>query len=190
MNPAGLKNSTSQRSKAVQRLADMIREKWGVEARLRDRDVRHAVAQDAHGLVEPVRDRLARFPPRGQRQGDGSPLAFMVDQKYETAAFKKRTGWRDDENEVQRTAARRREEGPHELDGLDRSGRVSSFRAQQERGRLPLRAAQGLGDYQAQERLPEPARETLSPDRLQAQRQHPACGQGPCGSGPKRRSPA
>ena len=39
--------------------------------RLRDRDVGNSVAEDPGGLVEPVRDRLARFPQGRQPAGDG-----------------------------------------------------------------------------------------------------------------------
>ncbi len=113
-----LKNATSQRSKAVQRLADMIREKWGVE---------HGFVIEMSGTPSPKTpldwwSQCEIAWPGWLREGSAKAmearLAFMVDQKYETAQFKKRTGWRDDETKCN-VCGESREEGPHDLDGLE-----------------------------------------------------------------------
>jgi SNF2 family DNA or RNA helicase len=112
-----LKNSTSQRSKAAQRLADMIREKWGVEG---------GYVIEMSGTPSPKTPidwwsqceiAWPGFLREGSARAMEARMAFMVDQQYETASFKKRTGWRDDENKCNQ-CGETREEGPHELDGL------------------------------------------------------------------------
>jgi len=57
------------------------------------------------------------FLREGSAKAMEARMAFMVDQKFETAAFKKRIGWKDDENKCD-VCGDTREEGPHELDGL------------------------------------------------------------------------
>ena len=112
-----LKNYSSQRSRAVQRLADMIREKWGLE---------HGYVVEMSGTPSPKTPvdwwsqceiAWPGFLREGSAKAMEARLAFMVDQKFETAAFKKRTGWKDDEAKCN-VCAETREEGPHELDGL------------------------------------------------------------------------
>ena len=70
---------------------------------LRDRDVRHAVAEDARatGGVS------ARSPGpascgRAARRRWKSGMAFMVQQQFDEGTFKKRIGWKDDEQKVRR----------------------------------------------------------------------------------------
>jgi hypothetical protein len=112
-----LKNYSSQRSRAVQRLADMIREKWGLE---------HGYVVEMSGTPSPKTPvdwwsqceiAWPGFLREGSAKAMEARLAFMVDQKFETAAFKKRVGWKDDEAKCN-VCGETREEGPHELDGL------------------------------------------------------------------------
>ena len=112
-----LKNYSSQRSRAVQRLADMIREKWGLE---------HGYVVEMSGTPSPKTPvdwwsqceiAWPGFLREGSAKAMEARLAFMVDQKFETAAFKKRVGWKDDEAKCN-VCGESREEGPHELDGL------------------------------------------------------------------------
>jgi hypothetical protein len=112
-----LKNYSSQRSRAVQRLADMIREKWGLE---------HGYVVEMSGTPSPKTPvdwwsqceiAWPGFLREGSAKAMEARLAFMVDQKFETAAFKKRTGWKDNESKCA-TCGESREDGPHVLDGL------------------------------------------------------------------------
>jgi hypothetical protein len=112
-----LKNYSSQRSRAVQRLADMIREKWGLE---------HGYVVEMSGTPSPKTPvdwwsqceiAWPGFLREGSAKAMEARLAFMVDQKFETAAFKKRVGWKDDESKCA-TCGESREDGTHELDGL------------------------------------------------------------------------
>jgi hypothetical protein len=112
-----LKNYSSQRSRAVQRLADMIREKWGLE---------HSYVVEMSGTPSPKTPvdwwsqceiAWPGFLREGSAKAMEARLAFMVDQKFETAAFKKRTGWKDNESKCA-TCGESREDGPHVLDGL------------------------------------------------------------------------
>jgi len=112
-----LKNATSQRSRAAQRLADMIREKWGLE---------NGYVIEMSGTPSPKTPidwwsqceiAWPGFLREGSAKAMEARMAFMVDQKFETAAFKKRIGWKDDESKCD-VCGETREQGPHELDGL------------------------------------------------------------------------
>ena len=126
-----LKNSTSQRSRAVQRLADMIREKWGLE---------HGYVIEMSGTPSPKTPidwwsqceiAWPGFLREGSAKAMEARMAFMVDQKFETAAFKKRIGWKDDEQKCD--AVRRDPRGRAARTGRPhRPGRVPSLQAQQE----------------------------------------------------------
>ena len=95
----------------------MIREKWGVES---------GYVIEMSGTPSPKTPidwwsqceiAWPGFLREGSAKAMEARMAFMVDQKFETAQFKKRTGWRDDENKCNQ-CGETREEGPHELDGL------------------------------------------------------------------------
>ena len=112
-----LKNATSQRSRAAQRLADMIREKW---------DLENGYVIEMSGTPSPKTPidwwsqceiAWPGFLREGSAKAMEARMAFMVDQKFETAQFKKRIGWKDDESKCDQ-CGETREEGPHELDGL------------------------------------------------------------------------
>jgi len=108
-----VKNYGSQRSKAVQRLADMIRAKWSVEG---------GYVIEMSGTPSPktpvdwwsiAEIAWPGFLREGNPRAMESRLAFMVDAQYETTQFKKRIGWRDDERKCHICGAYR-EEGPHD----------------------------------------------------------------------------
>ncbi len=112
-----LKNATSQRSRAVQRLADMIREKWGLE---------NGFVIEMSGTPSPKTpidwwSQCEIAWPGWLREGSAKTMedrmAFMVDQEFDTVKCKKRIGWKDDERKCD-VCGETREEGPHELDGL------------------------------------------------------------------------
>ncbi len=170
------KNHTSQRSKACQKLADLIRDKYGFDG--------YVIEMSGTPSPKTPVDWWSQceiawpgFLKEGSPRAMEERLAFMVQQQYDGHPFKKRIGWKDDERkcaecgETLRRGAARRMRGP---------GRVPRLHAEQERGGLPLRTAQGAGGHQAQEGLPQPAREALPQDRLQAESEHPAGGPGDC----------
>ena len=134
---------------------------------LRDRNVRHAVAQDALRLVEPVRDRLAGLRQGRQPPGDGRAAGFhgraaiRCRQVQEAHRLERRRAkvCRVRRHLRGRAARIGRRNGP---------GRLPQVRPQHERSRLPLPAAQRAGNRQAQEGLLAPAREAIPQDRLQA----------------------
>ena len=122
-----LKNSTSQRSRAAQRLADMIRDKWGLE---------RGYVIEMSGTPSPKTPvdwwsqceiAWPGFLREGSAKAMEARLAFMVDQKYETAAFKKRIGWKDDENKCD-VCGETLYEGPHDLTDLDDPAEYHPFK--------------------------------------------------------------
>ena len=153
---------------------------------LRDRNVRHAVAQDAVRLVESVRDRLARLPQGRQPPGDGRAAGL-----HGRAAVRRRQVQEADRLEGRRAEVRRVRRDLRgraaRIGRRDRPGRLPPVRAQHERGRLSLRTAQRAGHRQAQEGLPATAREAIPQDHLQADGQRLARGRGHRPGGPQRR---
>ncbi len=123
--PAGLicdessrcKNSGSQRSRACQALADMIREKYGLE---------NGFVIEMSGTPSPKSPvdwwsqceiAWPGFLREGSQKAMEERMAFMVQQTLDAGTFKRRTGWKDDEHKCAE-CGETREEGPHELDGL------------------------------------------------------------------------
>ena len=112
-----LKNDTSQRSKAAQGLADMIRAQWGME---------NGYVIEMSGTPSPktpvdwwssAEIAWPGFLREGSRKAMEARLAFLVDQQTETASFKTRIGWKDDERKCN-VCGQYREDGPHDLDDL------------------------------------------------------------------------
>ena len=125
------------------------------------------------------------FLREGSQKAMEERMAFMVQQtgRRRVQEAHRLEGRRAEVRRVRRDARGRaarigRHGGPR---------RLPRVHAQQERGRLPLQAAQGAGDDQAQEGLPGPARQAISQDHLQADREHAACGRGHRPVGPERR---
>ena len=123
--PAGLvcdessrcKNSGSQRSRACQALADMIREKFGLEK---------GFVIEMSGTPSPKSPvdwwsqceiAWPGFLREGSQKAMEERMAFMVQQTFDAGTFKRRIGWKDDERKCVE-CGETREEGPHELDGL------------------------------------------------------------------------
>ena len=123
--PAGLvcdessrcKNSSSQRSRACQRLADMIRERHGLK---------NGFVIEMSGTPSPKSPvdwwsqceiAWPGFLREGSQKAMEERMAFMVQQTYDEGTFKKRIGWKDDEKKCA-ICGEHSTEGPHELDGL------------------------------------------------------------------------
>ena len=123
--PAGLvcdessrcKNSSSQRSRACQRLADMIREKYGLKK---------GFVIEMSGTPSPKSPvdwwsqceiAWPGFLREGSQKAMEERMAFMVQQTYDEGTFKKRIGWKDNEKKCA-VCGEHAAEGPHELDGL------------------------------------------------------------------------
>jgi len=110
------KNDTSQRSKAVQKLADLIRDKYGCEG--------YVIEMSGTPSPKTPCDWWSQceiawpgFLKEGSRRAMEERLAFMVEQEFDAGKFKKRIGWKDDERKCAKCGDTR-EEGPHELDGV------------------------------------------------------------------------
>ena len=90
------KGATSQRSEAVQWLADMIRDKYGFDG--------YVIEMSGTPSPKTPMDwwKQAEIAWPGYLR-EGSPkameerLAFLVQEQYDAGVFKKRTGWKDDE---------------------------------------------------------------------------------------------
>ena len=123
--PAGLvcdessrcKNASSQRSRACQCLADMIREKYGLKK---------GFVIEMSGTPSPKSPvdwwsqceiAWPGFLREGSQKAMEERMAFMVQQTYDEGTFKKRIGWKDNEKKCA-VCGEHAAEGPHELDGL------------------------------------------------------------------------
>ena len=110
------KNDTSQRSKACQKLADLIRDQYGYEG--------YVIEMSGTPSPKTPCDWWSQceiawpgFLKEGSRRAMEERLAFMVTQQFDAGAFKKRIGWKDDERKCAQCGATC-EEGPHDLDGV------------------------------------------------------------------------
>ena len=110
------KNDTSQRSKACQKLADLIREKYGYEG--------YVIEMSGTPSPKTPCDWWSQceiawpgYLKEGSRRAMEERLAFMVEQQFDAGKFKKRIGWKDDERKCGECGDTY-EEGPHELDGV------------------------------------------------------------------------
>ena len=123
--PAGLicdessrcKNAGSQRSHACQHLADMIREKHGLE---------HGFVIEMSGTPSPKSPvdwwsqceiAWPGFLQEGSQKAMEERMAFMVLRQMDEGAFKKRIGWKDNEQKCAE-CGETQGDGPHELDGI------------------------------------------------------------------------
>jgi hypothetical protein len=106
------KNHTSQRSKACQKLADLIRDKYGFDG--------YVIEMSGTPSPKTPVDWWSQceiawpgFLKEGTPRAMEERLAFMVQQQYDGHPFKKRIGWKDDERKCAQcgeTCA----EGPHD----------------------------------------------------------------------------
>ena len=112
------KNAGTQRSEACQRLANMIREKYGLEG---------GYVIEMSGTPSPKSPvdwwsqceiAWPGFLREGSAKAMEERLAFMVQQSLEDGTkFKKRLGWKDDERKCIECGMLR-DDGPHVLDGV------------------------------------------------------------------------
>ncbi|REJ65610.1 MAG: ATP-dependent helicase [Planctomycetota bacterium] len=92
-----LKTPTSQRSTGAQRLADMIRETYGFDG--------YVIEMSGTPSPKSPLDWWSQceiawpgFLREGSTKALERRLAFMVDAQYDSGVFKKRIGWKDNEN--------------------------------------------------------------------------------------------
>jgi hypothetical protein len=90
------KGATSQRSQAVQKLADLIRDTWGYEG--------YVIEMSGTPSPKTPMDWWKQseiawpgFLKEGSPKAMEERLAFLVNEQYDAGCFKKRTGWKDDE---------------------------------------------------------------------------------------------
>ena len=105
------KNHTSQRSQAAQRFSDMIRAKYGMDGYVIEMSGTPSpkAPTDWWSLAEIA---YPGFLKEGSAKAMETRLAFLVDQTFDAGTFKKRTGWRDDENKCN-VCGLLEGEGPH-----------------------------------------------------------------------------
>jgi len=108
------KNSTSQRSRACQRLADLIRQHHGFKG--------YVIEMSGTPSPKTPVDWWSQceiawpgFLREGSQRAMEERMAFMVQQSYDSGTFKKRTGWKDDEKKCAE-CGEFEAEGPHQLD--------------------------------------------------------------------------
>jgi len=109
------KNTTSQRSRACQKLADLIRTTHGLE---------NGYVLEMSGTPSPktpvdwysqAEIAWPGFLKEGSPKAMEERLAFMVEAQFDAGPFKKRIGWKDDEKKCV-TCGKTLDEGPHALD--------------------------------------------------------------------------
>jgi hypothetical protein len=120
------KNGTSQRSKACQKLADLIRDRYGFEG--------YVIEMSGTPSPKTPCDWWSQceiawpgFLKEGSYKAMEERLAFMVEQQFQAGKFKKRIGWKDDEHKCVE-CGQSREEGPHALDECDDPDEYHAFK--------------------------------------------------------------
>lgn len=111
-----LKGATSQRTRAAQMLADLIREKYGFDG--------YVIEMSGTPSPKTPVDWWAQceiawpgFLKEGSPKAMEQRLAFFRKQEFDTGTFNKRFSWRDDELKCD-VCGEYAAEGPHVLDGL------------------------------------------------------------------------
>lgn len=110
------KGATSQRTRAMQMLANLIREKFGYDG--------YVILMSGTPSPKTPVDWWAQaeiawpgFLKEGSPKALESRLAFLVDAEFDSGVFKKRIGWKDNEEKCE-ICGDFREEGAHEFDEL------------------------------------------------------------------------
>ena len=107
------KNAAAQRSEACQRLANMIREKYGYDGYVIEMSGTPSPKSPVDWWSQ-CEIAWPGFLKEGSAKAMEQRLAFMVDQTYESVGtFKKRIGWKDDQRKCNK-CGKLREEGPHD----------------------------------------------------------------------------
>lgn len=111
-----LKNPTSQRSRAAQMIADMIREKYLYDGYviLMSGTPSPKSPVDWWSLCEIV---WPGFLKEGSQKSLEQRLAFLTKCQFDAGVFSKRVGWKDDQHKCN-VCGEFEQEGPHELDGI------------------------------------------------------------------------
>jgi hypothetical protein len=120
------KGATSQRTRAVQMLADLIRQHFGFDG--------YVIEMSGTPSPKTPVDWWAQAEiawPGFLREGSPKALeqrcAFLVNQEFDSGVFKKRIGWKDDERKCAECGEFELV-GPHELDGLTDPADYHPFR--------------------------------------------------------------
>ncbi|MEN6367672.1 MAG: hypothetical protein ABFC88_12750 [Thermoguttaceae bacterium] len=122
------KNCTSQRSRAANKLADLIRAAYGLQ---------NGYVIEMSGTPSPKSPvdwwsqceiAWPGFLKEGSPKAMEERLAFMVEQQYDAGPFKKRISWRDDESKCE-VCGELRDEGPHSLADCDDPDDYHPFKA-------------------------------------------------------------
>ena len=108
------KNSTSQRSRACQRLADLIRQHHGFKGYVIEMSGTPSPKTPVDWFSQ-AEIAWPGFLREGSQRAMEERMAFMVQQSYDSGTFKKRIGWRDDEKKCAE-CGQFEAEGPHQLD--------------------------------------------------------------------------
>lgn len=110
------KGPGSQRTRAVQMLADLIRTKYGFDG--------YVIEMSGTPSPKSPLDWWSQceiawpgFLKEGSPKALDQRLSFLVKHEYDSGVFNKRSGWKDDEHKCAKCGAYELE-GPHELDGL------------------------------------------------------------------------
>ena len=112
-----LKGAESQRSRAVQALADLIREHYGLEKGYVIEMSGTPAPKKPTDWWRPCEIAWPGFLREGSSKALEERLGFLVLKQFDSGAFKQNIGWKDDERKCAECGALR-EDGPHELDGL------------------------------------------------------------------------
>ena len=170
------KNHTSQRSKACQKLADLIRDKYGFEG--------YVIEMSGTPSPKTPVDWWSQceiawpgFLKEGTSRAMEERLAFMVQQQYDGHPFKKRIGWKDDQRKCAE-CGETCDEGPHdesadpdEYHAFTPSKNEVAYLNERLKGLVVIKHKKDCLS------LPE---KRYRKSRLQAESKHPAGGPGDC----------
>lgn len=110
------KGHASQRTRAVQMLADLIRTTYGFDGFVIEMSGTPSPKTPVDWWAQ-CEIAWPGFLKEGSPKALEQRLAFLVKVEYESGVFPKRIGWKDDEHKCA-TCGVPELEGPHELDGL------------------------------------------------------------------------
>lgn len=111
-----LKGATSQRTRAAQMLADLIREKYGFDGFVIEMSGTPSPKTPVDWWAQ-CEIAWPGFLKEGSPKAMEQRLAFFRKMEFDSGAFNKRFAWKDDERKCA-VCGEYQETGPHELDGL------------------------------------------------------------------------
>ncbi len=109
------KGATSQRTRAVQMLADLVRERHGFDGYVIEMSGTPSPKSPVDWWAQ-AEIAWPGFLREGSPKALEQRLAIMVKVEYESGCFPKRVSWRDDEHKCN-VCGQYEQVGPHELDG-------------------------------------------------------------------------